>query len=158
LAGILIRHDLRPDEIELELIESLHIPNTLVVDTALRRLSELGIRLAIDDFGMGYSSLLHLRRFQVHSIKIDGSLTRDVLSTRASANIVRTIAALGRTQDMNVIAEFVETQAQRDFLGELGCDCFQGNFHSPALGDAECLDYLRSHYQASPSNATAPTP
>lgn len=155
LAGILIRYDLRPDEIEIEVIESLHIPNTLVVNTALRRLSELGTRLAIDDFGMGYSSLLHLKRFHVHSIKIDGSLTRDVLSSRASANIVRTIAALGRAEDTNVIAEYVETKAQRDFLSELGCNCFQGNFHSPALAEAECLNYLMSHCETPAGNDTA---
>ena len=145
LAGILKKHGLRPDKIELEITESLHIPDTLVVDAALRDLSELGIRLAMDDFGMGYSSLLHLRRFRVHAIKIDGSLTRDILSNTASADIIRTIAALGRAQDIDVIAEFVETQAQRDFLGELGCDCFQGHFHSPALGEDECLDYFRIH-------------
>ena len=150
LAAILARHGLRPDEIELEITESLHIPDTLAVDAALRDLSELGIRLAIDDFGMGYSSLLHLRRFRVHAIKIDGSLTRDILNNTASADIIRTIAALGRAQDIDVIAEFVETQAQRDLLGELGCDCFQGHFHSPALGETECLDYFRVHRQALP--------
>jgi EAL domain-containing protein (putative c-di-GMP-specific phosphodiesterase class I) len=56
------------------------------------------------------------------------------------------IAALGRAQDIVMIAEFVETQAQRDLLGELGCDCFQGHFHSPALGENECLDYFRIHH------------
>ena len=150
LAGILKKHGLRPDEIELEITESLHIPTTLVVDAALRDLSELGIRLALDDFGMGYSSLLHLRRFRVHAIKIDGSLTRDVLSNTASADIIRTIAELGRAQDIDVIAEFVETQAQRDLLGEFGCDCFQGDFHSPALDEAECPDYFKSHRQELP--------
>jgi lactose/cellobiose-specific phosphotransferase system IIC component len=143
LAGILKQHGLRPDEIELEITESLHIPDTLLVDTALRNLSELGVRLAMDDFGMGYSSLLHLRRFHVHAIKIDGSLTRDVLTNTTSADIIRTIAALGQAQDIDVIVEFVETQAQRDFLGQLGCDCFQGDFHSPALAEAECLEYFR---------------
>ncbi len=143
LAGILKKHGLRPNEIELEITESLHIPDTLVVDAALRDLSQLGIRLAMDDFGMGYTSLLHLRRFRVHAIKIDGSLTRDILSNTASADIIRTIAALGRAQDIDVIAEFVETKAQRDLLGDLGCDCFQGHFHSPALDEAECLEYFK---------------
>jgi lactose/cellobiose-specific phosphotransferase system IIC component len=153
LAGILKKYGLSPDEIELEITESLHIPDTLVVDAALHDLSELGIRLAMDDFGMGYSSLLHLRRFRVHAIKIDGSLTRDILSNTASADIIRSIAELGRAQDIDVIAEFVETQAQRDFLGELGCDCFQGHFHSPALGEVECVDYFRIHCQELPGTA-----
>jgi lactose/cellobiose-specific phosphotransferase system IIC component len=153
LAATLKMHGLKPDEIELEITESLHIPDTLAVDAALRDLSALGIRLAMDDFGMGYSSLLHLRRFHVHAIKIDGSLTRDVLSNTASADIIRTITVLGRAQDIDVIAEFVETEAQRDLLGELGCDLFQGNFHSPALAEAECPDYFRSHRHASPNSA-----
>lgn len=148
LAASLIRHDLKPDEVELELIESRHIPDSIAVDATLSQLTKLGVRLAIDDFGMGYSSLLHLRRFRVHAIKIDGSLTGDVLRNRTSADIISTIAALGQAQDMDVIAEFVETQDQRDLLGKLGCDCFQGDFHSPALGEAECLEYLRIHRQA----------
>jgi EAL domain-containing protein (putative c-di-GMP-specific phosphodiesterase class I) len=145
LAAILKMHGLNPNEIELEITESQHIPNTLVVDAALRDLSDLGILLSMDDFGMGYSSLLHLRRFRLHAIKIDGSLTRDILSNTASADIIRTIAELGRTQNIDVIAEFVETKTQRDFLGELGCDCFQGYFHSPALAESECPDYFRIH-------------
>jgi lactose/cellobiose-specific phosphotransferase system IIC component len=145
LAAILKMHGLNPNEIELEITESQHIPNTLVVDAALRDLSDLGILLSMDDFGMGYSSLLHLRRFRLHAIKIDGSLTRDILSNTASADIIRTITELGRTQNIDVIAEFVETKTQRDFLGELGCDCFQGYFHSPALAESECPDYFRIH-------------
>jgi lactose/cellobiose-specific phosphotransferase system IIC component len=146
LAASLIRHDLKPHEIELELIESRHTPDSIAVETTLSQLSKLGVRLAIDDFGMGYSSMLHLRRFRVHTIKIAGSLTADVLSNRTSADIIGTIAALGRTQDMEVLAESVETQAQRDLLGKLGCNCFQGDFYSPALDESECLDYLRTHY------------
>lgn len=153
LTSILKRHGLAPDEIELEITESQHIPDSTVVDTALRELSVLGIRLSMDDFGMGYSSLLHLRRFHVHAIKIDGTLTRDVLSNTTSADIIRTIATLGRSQKIDVIAEFVETEAQRDRLAELGCDCFQGYFHSPALYENACLDYFRRHRQGSTAQA-----
>ncbi|RIX48895.1 MAG: EAL domain-containing protein [Rhodocyclales bacterium GT-UBC] len=153
LAEILKRHGLAPDEIELEITESQHIPDSSVVDTALRDLSALGIRLSMDDFGMGYSSLLHLRRFHVHAIKIDGTLTRDVLSNTTSADIIRTIATLGRAQKIDVIAEFVETRAQRERLAELGCDCFQGYFHSPALYEKACLEYFRLHAAGSAANA-----
>jgi len=155
LAGLLKKHGLRPDDIELEITESQHIPDSEIVDTTLRDLSALGIRLAMDDFGMGYSSLLHLRRFHVHAIKIDGSLTRDVLSSTTIADIIRTIAALGRAQHIDVIAEFVETRAQRDRLAELGCDCFQGYFHSPALSAAECIAYFR---RQPPGEAETPAP
>ena len=143
LAALLRKHGLRPDDIELEITESQHIPDSEIVDTTLHDLSELGIRLAMDDFGMGYSSLLHLRRFHVHAIKIDGSLSRDVLSNSTIADIIRTIAALGRAQHIAVIAEFVETRAQRDRLAELGCDCFQGYLYSPALSASECIAYFQ---------------
>jgi lactose/cellobiose-specific phosphotransferase system IIC component len=147
LSRTLKKHGLRPDEIELEITESLYLPNTLAVDATLHDLSELGVRLAMDDFGMGYSSLLHLRRFHVHTIKIDGSLTREILSNTATADIIRTIAELGRAQNIDVIAEYVETKAQRDLLGSFGCGCFQGDFYSPALGEPECLEYFKAHCQ-----------
>jgi EAL domain-containing protein (putative c-di-GMP-specific phosphodiesterase class I) len=94
---------------------------------------------------MGYSSLLYLRRFRVHVIKIDGSLTRDVLLNATNADIVRTIAALGHSQKAEVVAEFVETLAQREKLMELGCEIFQGFYHSPALNEAQCQDYFSRH-------------
>jgi lactose/cellobiose-specific phosphotransferase system IIC component len=133
---------LSPSEIELEITESAAIPNNQTVEKTLHRLSEMGIRLSMDDFGMGYSSLLYLRRFQVHVIKIDGSLTRDVLLNATNADIVRTIATLGHSQKAEVVAEFVETLAQREKLMELGCEIFQGFYHSPALNEAQCQDYF----------------
>jgi lactose/cellobiose-specific phosphotransferase system IIC component len=139
---LLRHHDLKPDEIELEITESQAIPDSQDVDKTLGDLSAMGVRLAMDDFGMGYSSLLHLRRFHVHAIKIDGSLSRDVLANAASADIVRTIAALGRSQEVLVVAEYVETQAQRDALARLGCECFQGYLYSPALDEVGCIEYF----------------
>ena len=107
----------------------------------------------MDDFGMGYSSLLYLRRFNVHSIKIDGCLTRDVLSNRTNADIIRTIVALGRSQNVEVVAEFVETLEQRIRLAELGCDVFQGYYHSPALREQQCALYFAQNHdvQTQPS-------
>lgn len=149
---ILHKHGLRPAEIELEITESSVLPKTDTVDDTLRRLSAIGVRLAMDDFGMGYSSLLYLRRFQVHAIKVDGSLTRDVLTNGTNADIIRTIANLGQTQKVDVVVEFVETQEQRDKLEELGCNVFQGYYHSRPLNEDACLAYFW-HHQA---NAKAP--
>jgi EAL domain-containing protein (putative c-di-GMP-specific phosphodiesterase class I) len=102
----------------------------------------MGVTLAMDDFGMGYSSLLHMRRFSIHAIKIDGSLTRDVLSNPTSRDIVNTIATLGRTRRIEVVAEFVETREQRDTLAALGCHVFQGYLYSQPLQADACADYL----------------
>ena len=99
----------------------------------------------MDDFGMGYSSLLHLRRFRIHSIKIDGSLTRDVLSNKTNAEIIRAITSLGMSCQVEIVAEFIETLAQRDALAEMGCDVFQGYYHSPPLTESECLTYFGRH-------------
>lgn len=142
LARCLDRYRLAPSEIELEITESHAIPVHAVVEQNLAKIVAMGVSLAMDDFGMGYSSLLHMRRFHVHAIKIDGSLTRDVLANPTCGDIIRTIATLGRTRHLEVIAEFVETIEQRDALAALGCDVFQGYLYSPPLPAAACVGYL----------------
>lgn len=142
LEQLLRCYGLEPSEIELEITESAVIPDSQGVEQTLHKFEEMGVRLAMDDFGMGYSSLLHLRRFHVHAIKIDGSLTRDVLCNSTNADIIRTIVALGRSQKVEVVAEYVETLEQRMMLAELGCDIFQGYYHSPALPELQCPAYF----------------
>lgn len=136
------RYGLNPEEIELEITETLALPDGQAVDGVLGELEATGVRLAIDDFGMGSSSLLYLRRFQVHAIKIDGSLTRDLLDNPTNADIIRTIVMLGRTRDVQVVAEFVETVQQRRALEAMGCDVFQGWYHSAPLDEARCIDHF----------------
>lgn len=142
LAAALQTHGLDGREIEVEITESQHIPDEAHTNATLQDLSALGIRLSMDDFGMGYSSLLHLRRFKVHAIKIDGSLTRDVLINAANADIIKAITALGKARQVQVVAEYVETLAQRNALADMGCDVFQGHYHSPALAEDDCLGYF----------------
>ncbi|WP_051229369.1 EAL domain-containing protein [Paludibacterium yongneupense] len=145
LERCLYEFELEPQEIELEITESTAIPDSAMVDQTLRSLSQTGVRFAMDDFGMGHSSLLYLRRFQVHAIKIDGSLTREVLSNSTNADIIRSIVSLGRARGVEVVAEFVETQEQREALAQMGCDLFQGYLHSPPLDEVRCLNYFQSH-------------
>ncbi|MEO5934134.1 MAG: EAL domain-containing protein [Duganella sp.] len=142
LAACLARHHLAPHEIELEITENQAIAATEVVDRNLASIVAMGVALALDDFGMGHSSLLHLRRFAIHSIKLDGSLTRDVLGNPISRDIIQTIAALGRARQVEVVAEFVETVEQRDTLAALGCNVFQGYLYSAALPGGACVAYL----------------
>ncbi|MBP1203386.1 EAL domain-containing protein (putative c-di-GMP-specific phosphodiesterase class I)/cellobiose-specific phosphotransferase system component IIC [Duganella sp. 1411] len=142
LARCLERYGLTPGEIELEITESQAIPVRQVVDQNLALIVAMGVSLAMDDFGMGYSSLLHMRRFSIHSLKIDGSLTRDVLTNPISRDIIHTIATLGRTRQVEVVAEFVETAEQRDTLAALGCGVFQGYLYSAPLPAAACAEYL----------------
>ncbi len=139
------QYGLSTDEIELEITESSEISDSKQVEKILQEISDLGIHLAMDDFGMGYSSLLHMRRFTVNAIKIDGSITRDVLTNSTNADIIRTISALGKSQKVSVVAEYVETLEQREALVEMGCDIFQGYYHSPPLKPEDCPMYFLTH-------------
>lgn len=145
LVDCLRKHNLKASEIELEITESSVIPDTQEVDKTLQQLSESGVRIAMDDFGMGYSSLLYLRRIRVHTIKIDGSLTRDVLINSTNADIIRTIAALGKSQKVDVVAEFVENEQQLHALVQMGCNMLQGYLFSPPLTEAGCVEYFQQH-------------
>lgn len=138
-------YGIEAEELELEITESSEIPDTSLTDLILQQLVETGVHLAMDDFGMGYSSLLYMRRFQVNAIKIDGSITRDVLVNDTNADIVRTICSLGKAQKVHVVAEYVETKEQREVLSEMGCDIFQGYYHSPPIAESDCQDYFQLH-------------
>lgn len=120
------RHRFDPARLELELTESQFIKN---FDQALIKMSALkgiGVRLSLDDFGTGYSSLSRLKRLPFDQIKIDASFVRDVVTSPSDAAIVQTIVKLGAALGVEVLAEGVETQAQKDLLQELGCMKFQG--------------------------------
>jgi diguanylate cyclase (GGDEF)-like protein/PAS domain S-box-containing protein len=120
------RHRFDPGRLELELTESQFIKN---FDQALVKMSALkgiGVRLSLDDFGTGYSSLSRLKQLPFDQIKIDASFVRDVVTSPSDAAIVQTIVKLGAALGVEVLAEGVETQAQKDRLLELGCEKFQG--------------------------------
>jgi EAL domain-containing protein (putative c-di-GMP-specific phosphodiesterase class I) len=105
-------------------------------DATLEVLGELhamGLKLAIDDFSMGHTSINYLKNDLFDAIKLDGSLVRG-LSTHANCReIVSSVVQLADTLHMTVIAEYVETEEQRDILHEIGCDCYQGWLYSPAV-------------------------
>jgi EAL domain-containing protein (putative c-di-GMP-specific phosphodiesterase class I) len=109
----------------------------------LKGLQAMGVHLEMDDFGMGYSSMLYIRRFHFDAIKLDGSLTREVLLDKNCRDIIMSVVQLGRALGMRIIAEYVETMDQKTMLEELGCDAFQGYLYSPALIGEHCLEYLR---------------
>ena len=108
----------------------------------LQGLKALGVKLSIDDFGTGYSSLSYLKRLAVDKLKIDQSFVRDMLTDADGASIVKAIVQLGHNLQLTVIAEGVETEAQRQALTEMGCDEAQGYLISrPAPAEA-CLALL----------------
>lgn len=134
---------LNPDRIEIELTENIAINTT---DLAyLSRLKKLGCRLAIDDFGMGHTSLQYLRTYDFNIVKLDGSLVRDILTDKNSADIAKSIIALATNLNMDVVAEVVETQEQCETLCAFGCRIFQGYHFSKPLEKADYLAFLENN-------------
>lgn len=122
-----------PQRLKLELTESLLVSNLADVIQKMFALKAKGVGFSLDDFGTGYSSLSYLKRLPLDQFKIDRSFVRDVLSDPNDASIARTIIALAQNLGLGVIAEGVETQAQRDFLASSGCHAYQGYFFSRPL-------------------------
>jgi diguanylate cyclase (GGDEF)-like protein/PAS domain S-box-containing protein len=115
-----------PKKLKLELTESLLLDNVEDVIAKMITLKSRGVGFSLDDFGTGYSSLSYLKRLPLDQLKIDQSFVRDVLTDPNDATIARTIVALAQSMGLAVIAEGVETVAQRDFLAANGCTAYQG--------------------------------
>ena len=122
-----------PQRLKLELTESLFVSDVEGIVEKMFLLKARGVSFALDDFGTGFSSLSYLRRLPLDQLKIDQSFVRDVLSDPNDAAIARTIVALSQSLGLGVIAEGVETEAQKDFLAASGCHAYQGYFFSRPL-------------------------
>jgi EAL domain-containing protein (putative c-di-GMP-specific phosphodiesterase class I) len=123
---ILVDTDLAPERLELEITEGVVISDPLRVLTTLRRLNLLGVRIAMDDFGTGYASLSSLQSFPFDKIKIDRTFITNVDSDSQAAAIVRSVIGLGAALNIPILAEGVETEAERTFLKAEGCREMQG--------------------------------
>jgi EAL domain-containing protein (putative c-di-GMP-specific phosphodiesterase class I) len=107
----------------------------------------MGIRVSLDDFGIGHSSLVYLKKLPVTQIKIDQSFVHDVLTDSNDAAIIKMILAVGNTIHCNIVAEGVENLAQFELLKKFGCQYFQGYFFSKPLS-ATGFEQLITHVQA----------
>jgi diguanylate cyclase (GGDEF)-like protein/PAS domain S-box-containing protein len=137
---------LAPENLELELTESLLLSNADVMFSVMRQLMTMGLSLAIDDFGTGYSSLSYLKQFPVSKLKIDRSFMRDVAVNADDAAIATAIISMAKSLNLKVIAEGVENEAQMSFLRERQCDEIQGYYFSKPLPAEEVAAKLRASY------------
>ncbi|MDE2624357.1 MAG: EAL domain-containing protein [Betaproteobacteria bacterium] len=122
----LARHALPPHHLTLEITESTAMRDVTASLRILRQLHHMGVKISIDDFGTGYSSLLYLKRLPADELKIDRGFVRDLAHDADDAAIVSAIVALGRTLNLGIVAEGVETPEQKEFLTRLGCHMLQG--------------------------------
>ena len=141
VAALLRQHDTEPSRLKLELTESLVLDNVADSIEKMYALKSLGVPFSMDDFGTGYSSLSYLKRLPLDQLKIDQTFVRDIVTDPGDAIIVKTIIGMARNLGLDVIAEGVETVAQKEFLLQNDCLKFQGYLFSRPLplADFEAL-------------------
>lgn len=146
LVGEVVAETGMVEHLEMELTESqvMHDPESVIA--TLQGLKSIGVRISVDDFGTGYSSLSYLRRLPLNALKIDGSFVRDIHATGGPDDgiLAKAIISLGHSLHLKVIAEGVETEAQRDFLRAHDCDEIQGYYFAKPLPSQECERYFSS--------------
>src|SRR3954470_2628758 len=148
------RSGIRPERLKLELTESLLADNLDATIARMRNLKDMGVRLSVDDFGIGYSSLSYLKRLPIDELKIDRGFVKDILTDGNDAAIAGTIIGLCRNLGLEVIAEGVETEEQRAFLARQGCHRYQGFLFCRPLPIEELEGFMR----AADGRAAALTP
>lgn len=145
--NVLKESGLPPAQLELELTESLIMHNAELFITTLNNLKALGIKLSVDDFGTGFSSLAYLKRFPIDRLKLDRSFVHNVTFDKDSAAIARAVISLGHSMNLEVLAEGVETTEELEFLRTFKCDELQGYFFSEPLTGEVMEQLLKSGRQ-----------
>jgi len=142
LKNLLIETGCKPEWIALELTESQIMSNPEESIKVLNQIKDIGVELAVDDFGTGYSSLTYLKRLPIDKLKIDRAFIKDLPDDDEDVGITRAVIALAKSLNLKLIAEGVETQAQRDFIVENGCNNIQGYFYSKPIPADEMRKFL----------------
>ena len=146
----LATHGLTPNRLTIEMTESVMMDPVAVANA--NRLRDMGVTVSMDDFGTGYSSLSHLAKLPVSELKIDRSFMADLETSEAVQGLVTAVIRIGETLKLKVVAEGVETVAQRRFLEALGCDVLQGYLFGEAMPPHLFEEWLAHH-----TNSLAPT-
>ena len=131
--------------LEIEITESLVMQNPDEAVKILSAIKQIGVRIAIDDFGIGYSSLAQIKRFPIDTLKVDRSFIRDFAENTEDRAIIEAIIAMGKTLSLTVVAEGVETREQQEFLSERACDAMQGFYFSKPVSSDDFAGFMRQH-------------
>lgn len=140
---ILAETGLEPHFLELEITESVAMQDVEFSREILRSLHNMGVLISMDDFGTGYSSLSYLKKFPLHKLKIDQSFVRDLTTDPNDAAIINAIAALGKELNLEMVAEGVETEEQKNILLSLQCEYMQGYLFSRPLSSEDATRFLQ---------------
>ena len=143
ITRILDEEGLRPEYLELELTEGVAMHDPQQAITVMNKLHERGVRMSIDDFGTGFSSLSHLKKFKVYKLKIDQSFVRDICTDPEDRAIVSAVINMAKSLGLKTIAEGVETAGQLAFLLEQGCDEWQGYYYCKPLPADQFEEFAR---------------
>ena len=137
----------KPEWIELEVTEGQIMTNPEEAIKILKRISDLGITLAVDDFGTGYSSLAYLKKLPIDKLKIDQVFVKDLPDDEEDSAITKAVIALASSLNLRVLAEGVETKEQKEFLVNNGCNNIQGYFYFPPMSATEMEEVLKPKVQ-----------
>lgn len=152
IADALAESGLRGQDLEIELTERLLVEDNDTTRSVLAALAEMGVRVAMDDFGTGQSSLSYLKRFDIDTLKIDGSFVADLPDDPEDRAIATAIVAMGHSLQMEVVAEGVETEAQAECLRAMGCDLMQGFLLSRPLTPVALRSWLLKRRELLPDS------
>lgn len=151
VANLLAESDIAGEYLHIEITESILLNDINRCIEVMGQLKDLNINISIDDFGTGYSSLNYLKRLPIDTLKIDQSFVRDCDTEEEDRQICATIINLAKNLNLDIVAEGVETDRQRDTLIDLGCENFQGYFFHKPMSPIAVTEWLRSHDAVVPS-------
>lgn len=141
IKNIISSNNINPSMLGIEITEQVALSGSQIIIERINAIHNLGIKLIMDDFGMGHSSLIYLQNNNFDIVKLDGSLVKEVLTNKRSSEIIMSIVSLSKNLEFDIVVEYVENLSQRDKLYGLGCEIYQGYYYSKAITFEEFIEY-----------------